>query len=498
MPEFILTPEQNAIIASARIPENSIWSALAGAAKTSTLTLFAQKLPLVPTLCCAFNKKIADEMTKRMPAHITCKTMNALGHAAWGQKIGKRLTVKADKLYTIFSTILEKARPEQKKLYGEMFSSLLRAARLAKSNGYVPQYGRAFGSTLTEREPFLDAIAADLDVEPTPEFAELLDEILSISITSAFEGVIDFDDQIYMSVCFSAPFPTFPIILVDEAQDLSPMNHEMIRRMYGGRLVVVGDPFQAIYGFRGAHSSSMSLLKEEFSMKEYPLNVSFRCPISVVERARWRAPHMAYPDWARPGKVEALEEWGVSVIPADAAIICRSNAPLFSIALRLIRAGRGVEISKGDIGKSLITILRKFGKDDLPHVSVLSCISEWENKELSKAREARHTPIHDKADCLRVFADAGTTLGASIAFATHLFEATGSVKLMTGHKAKGLEFPVVFHLDPQLIPSKYALRAATTGDPTKLEQEYNVRYVIETRAQDTLYLVESEAFRADA
>lgn len=496
MPDFTPTPEQLAILASAKTPENSIWSALAGAAKTTTLTLFAKKLPIVPTLCCAFNKKIADEMTRKMPPHITCKTMNALGHAAWGQKLSRRLTVKTDKLYSIVSELIEKARPEQKKIYGEMFPSLLRAARLAKSNGYVPEYGRTFGHSYIDRDTFLDSIAVDLDVEPTPEFAKLLDEILSSSIALAFTGVIDFDDQIYMSVCFDAPFPTFPIILVDEAQDLSPMNHEMIRRMYGGRLIAVGDPYQAIYGFRGAHSSSMSLLKEEFSMKEYPLNVSFRCPISVVERARWRAPHMAYPDWAKPGKVEVLEEWEVSSIPEGSAIICRNNAPLFSIALRLIRAGRGCELSRGDIGKNLISILRKFGKDDLPHVSVLSSIHDWETDQLKKARESRHAPIHDKADCLRVFANAGKTLGESIAFATHLFEASGSIKLMTGHKAKGLEFPVTFHLDPQLIPSKFALRCADAGDPSKLEQERNLRYVIETRAQDALYLVESENFHA--
>jgi ATP-dependent exoDNAse (exonuclease V) beta subunit len=49
---------------------------------------------------------------------------------------------------------------------------------------------------------------------------------------------------------------------------------------------------------------------------------------------------------------------------------------------------------------------------------------------------------------------------------------------MTGHKAKGLEFDVVYHLDRHLI---------RLGE----EQEDNLRYVIDTRAKDELYYITS-------
>jgi hypothetical protein len=67
MTDFTLTDEQNLILSEAKSPDSLLITALAGAAKTSTLCLLAKKLPVVPTLCCAFNKKIADEMAKRMP-----------------------------------------------------------------------------------------------------------------------------------------------------------------------------------------------------------------------------------------------------------------------------------------------------------------------------------------------------------------------------------------------------------------------------------------------
>jgi len=54
------------------------------------------------------------------------------------------------------------------------------------------------------------------------------------------------------------------------------------------------------------------------------------------------------------------------------------------------------------------------------------------------------------------------------------------VKVGTYHRAKGLEWDVVIHLDPHRLPSKYA------KTPSQLEQENNLLYVIETRAKRVL------------
>lgn len=496
MPEFTLTPEQELILAEARSDESIIIYALAGAAKTSSLLLMAKKLPLVPTLCCAFNKKIADEMGRRMPSHIQCSTMNSLGHRAWGQKLGRRLNLDTDKGYSILNELLTSMpQGERKKKLGEMFAAVLRAVRLAKSNGYVPAKFEKLGKSLVDLENFLDMIATDIDFEPDDDFVEWFTHCLELSISEAFNGRIDFDDQIYMSVLFGAQFPKFPIIMVDEAQDLSPLNHEMIRLMFGGRLIAVGDPYQAIYAFRGAHIGSMKLLEEEFKCKRMTLSVSFRCPIAIVERARSRAPNMEYPDWAKPGEVRKIGEWTHHELQDGDWIICRNNAPLFSVAMKLIRAGRGVHIRGNEIGKALIKVLEKLGDKSLKQDIVLQEIANWEEDQIKKARESRHAGIIDRADCLRVFAEMGQTLEESIAYAQRLFQMEGPIEFMTGHKAKGLENPNVYHLDPWMIPSKFAIRAAEFGDNSKVEQERNLRYVIETRSQDFLGLINTEDYR---
>jgi DNA helicase-2/ATP-dependent DNA helicase PcrA len=118
-----------------------------------------------------------------------------------------------------------------------------------------------------------------------------------------------------MPTLFGGTFPRFPLVMVDEAQDLSPLNHAMLRKLVTARLIAVGDPYQSIYAFRGAMTSSMARLREEFNMHEMTLSVSFRCPRQVVRRAWFRVPFMKWFEQAEEGHVEALSEWSARIDP---------------------------------------------------------------------------------------------------------------------------------------------------------------------------------------
>ena len=83
-PSFKPTEEQQLIIdAACNTQDSIIINALAGAAKTTTLELICKALPVMPILSLAFNKRIADEMSKRLPGHVKCQTLNSLGHRVW-------------------------------------------------------------------------------------------------------------------------------------------------------------------------------------------------------------------------------------------------------------------------------------------------------------------------------------------------------------------------------------------------------------------------------
>lgn len=473
------TPEQEAIISRAvETTDNLLISALAGAAKTSTIVMMAHALKGKQILCLAFNVRIAKEMQERLPPWCEARTLNSLGHRIWGDTLGRRLIVDADKNYRILKALVDQLEGEEKREAFEIFADVKRTIEHGKTAGWIPEGAFAIKKPkpLYTDDEFFDS----LDEEPSDLFAHLVTQASLRSLTESFEGKIDYSDQILLPSIFPALYPRYPVVMVDEAQDLSPLNHRMLARLVGDRrLIAVGDECQSIYAFRGASVNSMRELQQAFHMSELGLSISFRCPISVVEEARWRAPHMKYPEWAKPGEVRHLGEWDVSNLTDDAVIICRNNAPLFSMAFRLIRAGRYPELVGNDIGKGLIKILRSFSKDDnLPCEEVKVAIDRWRQAKLAKARNK--SKIEDQAECLEIFAEQGRTLGEAIAYAARIMSMAGPVKLMTGHKSKGLEFDNVYFLDQHLLRDD--------------QQDKNLRYVIQTRAKSTLTYVNSTAF----
>lgn len=477
------TPEQSAIIEAALSTKDSLLiSALAGAAKTSTLVMLCHALPVQPILSLAFNKRIAEEMKTRLPGHVMCKTMNALGHGIWAQACVRRLVVDTKKSYNILKEKVDAlSRGEKFEAY-DKFSNTLKAVGKAKIAGYVPEGKFDHAKRLCSKEEFLETVEFDPD-----EFDMwLVDEVLTDSIKAAYEGQIDFDDQIYMPTLFGGTFPKFPLVMVDEAQDLSALNHAMLRKLVTQRLVAVGDPFQSIYAFRGAVVSGMESLGRDFNMASMNLSVSFRCPRAIVEKARSRAPHMSYPDWAIEGAIHVPKSWKASDIPEGAAIVCRNNAPLFSLGFALIRSGRGITLVGSDIGPGLVKVLKKLGPESMTQDEVYLAIDKWEEERGRKSKSKES--VADRAECLRVFAGFGTNLSGAIAYAEHLFKSQGTIQLLSGHKAKGLEWDTVYHLDPHRIPSPYA------RTPEAREQERNIEYVITTRAKKELWLVTREGF----
>lgn len=473
------TPEQTAIIEAARdTKDNLLISALAGAAKTTTLVLIAKALPVQPILSLAFNKRIADEMGKRLPGHVSSKTLNSVGHGIWGRAIARRLTVSPRKTADLMRAILPR------KVTDAFFSEISRAVSSAKTQGVIPPGKFAQAAPVTTYENWL----ASFEEEPEDIVVSSAMEILTASIKAAYEGNIDFDDQIYMPTVFGGSFPRFGLVMVDEAQDLSPLNHAMLRKLVTKRLIAVGDPCQSIYAFRGAMTSSMEVLRKTFNMRELPLSVTFRCPQAVVRRAWFRVPHMRWFDSAPEGQVIKLEKLTYAEISDGAAIICRNNAPLFSTALALLRNGRGCQIVGADIGPGLMRILKALGPATMTQSEALRAVARWEAGKLEKSRAKASTT--DRADCLRVIVSQGETLGEAWTYAERLFASKGPIQLLSGHKAKGLEWDTVYHLDPWRIPSKWATLQED------IEQELNIRYVIETRARHTLYLIDAENIHA--
>lgn len=88
--------------------------------------------------------------------------------------------------------------------------------------------------------------------------------------------------------CLSAWQAQFRYILVDEFQDISPVQYEIVKLLAApeNNLFIVGDDDQSIYGFRGASPDSMQRFLADFSQaKQILLDVNFRCHEKVVQAA---------------------------------------------------------------------------------------------------------------------------------------------------------------------------------------------------------------------
>ena len=470
-PEIEPTEEQQHILCLLRdTKDNLLINALAGTGKTSTLELIQHASP-PPVLCLAFNRRIADEMEKRFRSTTTVRTLNGLGHRIWASACAGKLSLNPKKsqdlLREIISNLSKSAQGEAYDCFWEVISGVA----LAKSLGYIPDGKFPNAKRIIRRDEFF----AKLEETPSALTESLIDQTLHASITSAYSGHVDYNDQVYMPALFGGTYPRFPLVLIDEAQDLSPVNHEMLGHLKTSRLIAVGDARQSIYAFRGAATQGMSRLRERFSMLEADLTVSFRCPSAIVKAVHWHAPAM---HWNREGgRVAKLRNPSLTSFVDGAAIICRNNSPLFALALRLLGAGWSVSVSGSDVGPRVVSVMKRLGYPEMKQEEVLHAIEVWRQEKLAKGS----TSADDLANCMLVFGNHGATLGQAIAYAEHLFKQTGTINLLTGHKAKGLEWSTVYHLDSWLLKED--------------EQDLNLRYVIGTRAMQNYYEIDSREVR---
>lgn len=479
MSKLQLNEEQLAVIkAGKETRDNLLVQALAGGAKTTTLVELAKELRGT-NLALAFNKKNAVDMATRMPPNMNCSTLNSLGHRAWGDKLGRRLTVKDSKVRDYIKAEIEKFDKSEHDDLWDDYAVMAQAVNMAKAHGHVPD---RFISELPKCTPLMnnDMVIESLDERLTVAQEGIILRVLERSFESALQGVIDFSDQLLMPAVMPCSFAPFTNVLVDEAQDLSELNHALLAKVARQRLIAVGDSAQAIYAFRGAHEDSMSLLKDRFDMKELWLSTSFRCPSAIVEHVHWRVGHMQA--WEgnpnNPGSVNKAGVWDWETLPENCAVICRNNAPLCALAIYLLKHGRRSKMWGRDVASGLIKDLKNLGPENMKREDAIEALGQWYAAKFAKCRtDSAKSMLGDRRECLLVFLENSPMLGAAMAVAEEVFSQEGNVELMTGHKSKGAEFNEVFFLDEDLLSDE--------------GQDPNLRYVIATRAKRNLTYIYS-------
>ena len=335
------------------------------------------------------------------------------------------------------------------------------------------------------------------------------------------KGLVDFDDLLLMCATALEDDPEFAAaqrwrfrhVFVDEFQDVNPVQHRLLTGWLGDRrdLCVVGDPNQAIYSWNGADPTFLTDFDRHFPGGEtVELERNYRSTPQVLAVAR-AVLHGARIEPTRPdGPVPTIrcfdndtaEARGIaraarrahgSMTPwSHMAVLVRTNAQtvLFEEAFRAAgvpcRVRGGPFLQLPDVRDALSSMQR--GPSGVPFRSRLGELETFAaDPDLPPERRLQiEALVRMGAEYMAADDQASVPGFLSWLQATVRNDdgpdAADAVEISTFHRAKGLEWPVVFvcGLERGLVPIGHA------NSPAAEAEERRLLYVAVTRAEREL------------
>lgn len=485
--------------------------ARAGCGKTSAILMGVDALMARPSsteiLVCAYNKAIAEEVGAKLKARgydwrqVQASTLHALGFGllkyAFKPDVDDKKVANIVKAEILADTMTSD-------VYRAYEPQILALVRYAKQAGFGFFTDVAIGNTAAwyDLADHFDVNGFD-DTTSTDCVVKAAQHVYQVSARQT--DVIDFDDMILLPLIkgLTVKF-TKDVVFLDEAQDLSRTRQALARRFVKrgtGRMVVVGDDRQAIYGFSGADAQALNNLTRDLGAKTFPLSVTWRCPKSVVKVAQSIVPDLEAADTAPEGEVLHTYELPSDLCETD-VILCRNTAPLVDIAYKLIRSGRACKVEGRSIGDSLVALAQRWKVQTTNQLRerLDTYLDRETQKAISKGNETKAAEIEDKVNTLReiiAYVNSRKMYAVSdvVKHINDLFEdgAKNVLTLATYHRSKGREWDrVILWQHGDRCPSRAARQE------WQLEQESNLAYVAITRAKRVLVFCDAPTERREA
>lgn len=443
---------------------NTHVNAYAGAGKTSLLVESYYRIPRGESaVICTFSKENQEDLIPRLPPGASAKTFHAMGYAACKEAF-------------------HVGRPNKNKL-PDLLKSLL--GEDAESNGLRWQLQRAISlmkNYLISSPEELALMIDSHELETGPNRAQFIEFAIKVLNESRNDtSSVDFDDMIYFPSFYNLTLYKYDNVLIDEAQDLNKpqINIALGSVSKGGRVISVGDNFQAIFEWRGADHAIDQII-ERCHSKTLPITTSYRCSKEVAKLAQTIVPDFKVAADAEEGSVEYIKPDDIldTVQPGD-VILSRTNAPLIGWCLKLLKKGIHANIRGRDFGNTLSFLMSKSKAKTVDELVVyLEEYKAAEDERLKKAHRS-HMIVDGKVECLLELCEGAITLKNVQDNIDNLFHDgvdENKVILSTAHRFKGLE-------------RKRAFILMDTFKESDNREEKNIRYVSFTRAKTSLFLV---------
>lgn len=336
--------------------------AVPGSGKTTVLTarvaymILCKQIPAENILVMTYTKSAAADMTKRF-------------YKTFGKSIPKKIqfcTINslADKILKYyFNHYLKQRIPfgitqETDKFISEIFRQLSPEYFVTESE--IRDMKRTIAYVKNKMLSIDEIKQLKCPVSDIEHFLKLYKEQMKRN------NLIDYDDQILYAYRIIKKVPDvlsffqlqYPYICVDEAQDTSKLQHELIKLLAEktNHIFMVGDEDQSVYGFRGAYPKALLSFKENYpNAFILTMETNYRSVPEIVEKAskfvrnnKGHYPKQMTAARSESGTVSAITvknkyeqyRYLIDIIrenPKDTAILYRSHDSLIPLADCLIR-----------------------------------------------------------------------------------------------------------------------------------------------------------------
>jgi hypothetical protein len=507
------TAEQKAIIDTPlAIGESLMVEAGAGTGKTSCFIEFSKSRPDQRLLYICFNTKGAAEAREKYAkegiTNTTASTIHGLARAtkAEFEKAGKFQTKITAKEFKQHLSCTE----------GEASKTMAAIKNFCESNAESPS---------VEHLP-LTASSGSLE---QGRILKLTQEAWSRMVDLSTKFPISYDHYLKVYQLQKKPLK-YDYILLDEAQDCQPMSLKIVEQASkSGRVILIGDENQAIYAWRGAKNA----MRQWTPTKTLGLTESFRFGPEIAKVANLVLANFQKHTRRITGHRDSDS---VGPLPDDIrhTLIARTNASLFEAALAHAQTKKRVHfVGTTAAEKWDPSIPYKFeeARDvyrlwigdrhsvKTPHLKVFDNYSELKRAATGKdpddrvSYQPRRSPATPKAGDKELESLCNLVekykhrlpelLTRIIETSTSPFDA--DMLLVTAHRSKGLEWPLVKladdfapptyeHTDPQTKQKKVKLVECVEEEsllqfPWQVHrEEFNLLYVAATRAQQRVDL----------
>ena len=319
-------------------------------------------------------------------------------------------------------------------------------------------------------------------------------------------GLIDYNDMIKKFTA-QQQCPSFEVVFIDEAQDLSLLQWDMIKLLQQNSkdVYIAGDDDQAIFGWAGADVNSFI----KFDAIEIPLKQSRRVPKIVHQRALLRLDNIKSDRLEKPWNTPTSEEGtlkiffsidSINLLKGDWYILARTNDLLRPIIKDLKKRGLYFETKQGrSINKSLYQDILNWEKwkkgEELSTIEVQRLLERFSKK--FKETEDKLFKLSDlktkyKLNSQLQWYDAFTAVGPHTKTYIRAMRSNGEdlrrkprIKILTLHSSKGGEATNVVILQNQ---TRNTIKGATKTI-MKQDEEQRVWYVGLTRCSKNLFLI---------